>query len=92
MPKFTFDGKEYDTDHLSEDSKARFASLQFCDAEIRKLQMNLAAMQTAATAYAHALKAALEQGTSAATKSDTSSNQFEVKSDIISFGNFKLSE
>ena len=63
MPNITIDGKEYDLEELSDDSKAQLISLQFVDAEIRRLQAQTAAYQTARIAYSRALKQ-LEEGTS----------------------------
>ena len=59
MAKVTIDGKEYDTDNLSEDAKKQLMSLQICDQRIQTLQRDLAITQTARIAYADALKAAL---------------------------------
>ena len=59
MAKLTIDGKEYDTDNLSEDAKKQLMSLQICDQRIQTLQRDLAITQTARIAYADALKAAL---------------------------------
>ena len=53
--KITIDGRNYDLDNLSNDAKAQLISLQFADAEIQRLQAQLAAMQTARNAYANAL-------------------------------------
>jgi len=46
-------------DTLSDDAQAQLASLQHCDAELKRLQANTAALQTARIAYAAALKKAL---------------------------------
>ena len=59
MAKVTIDGKEFDTDNLSEDAKKQLMSLQICDQRIQTLQRDLAITQTARIAYADALKAAL---------------------------------
>tara|TARA_B110000503_G_scaffold125219_1_gene192573 strand:- start:562 stop:753 length:192 start_codon:yes stop_codon:yes gene_type:complete len=55
----TIDDKEYDLTTLSEDAQAQLTSMQFCDAELQRLQNQAAALQTARLAYANALKAAL---------------------------------
>jgi hypothetical protein len=57
--KITIDDKEYDLTNLSEDAQAQLTSMQFCDAELQRLQNQAAALQTARLAYANALKAAL---------------------------------
>jgi hypothetical protein len=59
MPIVNIDGKEYDSDKLSAEAKAQLASLQVTDAEIQRLQMQLAIFQTARSAYASGLKASL---------------------------------
>ncbi len=59
MLKITIDDKEYDLTNLSEDAQAQLTSMQFCDAELQRLQNQAAALQTARLAYANALKAAL---------------------------------
>ena len=59
MPTITIDGKEYDTDSLSAEAKSQLTSLQVTDAEIQRLQIQLAIAQTARNAYATALKSAL---------------------------------
>ena len=59
MPTITIDGEEYDSESLSAESKAQLASLQVTDAEIQRLQMQLAIFQTARNTYAAALKASL---------------------------------
>ena len=59
MLNITIDDKEYDLTTLSEDAQAQLTSMQFCDAELQRLQNQAAALQTARLAYANALKAAL---------------------------------
>ena len=66
MATITIDGKEYDVDKLSDEAKNQLGALQFSDAEIQRLQAQLAMMQTARVAYANALKIALEKGAAAA--------------------------
>lgn len=56
MAQITIDGKQYDTDKLSENAKAQVGSLQFVDQEIARAQAHLAVLQTARNAYAQALK------------------------------------
>lgn len=55
----TIDGIEYEMATLSDKAKAQLASLQFVDTELKRLQAQAAALQTARLAYANALKAAL---------------------------------
>lgn len=59
MPIIKIDEKDYELDQLSEEAKAQLASLQFVDAELGRLQFQMAAMQTARNAYANALQKAL---------------------------------
>jgi len=53
------DHKEYDVDSLSEDAKGQLMSLQFVDAELQRLNSQIAVLQTARVAYAKALNNAL---------------------------------
>ena len=57
--KITIDGNEYNVDNLSDQVKAEIVSLQFVEAEIQRLQAQLAAMQTARIGYANAIKTGL---------------------------------
>ena len=59
MAKITIDGKEHDTDTLSDEVKGNLTAMQFTDAEIKRLQAKLAAMQTARMAYARAVQEGL---------------------------------
>jgi hypothetical protein len=59
MTKITIDEKDYDVDDLSDEAKAQVLSLNFVDAELNRLQLKVAAMQTARNAYATALKSLL---------------------------------
>ena len=59
MTTVTINGVNYNIDDLSEDAQAQFASLQYVDQELARLQAQTAALQTARIAYANALKAAL---------------------------------
>ncbi len=56
MPTVTIDGKEYESESLSEDVKAQLQSLQACDVRIAEAQQTLAILQTARNAYGAALK------------------------------------
>jgi len=59
MATITIDGKDYDTDQLSDQVKGHLGAMQFTDVEIQRLQAKLAAMQTARMAYARAVQEAL---------------------------------
>ena len=59
MPTVKIDNKEYDFDSLPQAAKEQLQSLQFCDAELARLQAHTAVLQTARAAYAKALQAAL---------------------------------
>ncbi len=59
MPTVKIDGKDYDSESLSVEAKSQLTSLQVTDAEIQRLQIQLAIAQTARNAYALALKSAL---------------------------------
>ena len=59
MPVITIDGTEYDTDKLSDKAKPLLASVQACDNKIQQLQMELAMIQTARTAYGTELQGEL---------------------------------
>ena len=61
MPKITVDGIEYNTEDLSENGKAQFASLQFLEVQMNKIKSEIAVYQTAKNAYVTALKAELEK-------------------------------
>ena len=63
MPKITVDGIEYNTEDLSDNGKAQLASLQFLEAQMSKLQNEIAVFQTAKNAYISALKAELQKET-----------------------------
>ena len=62
MATITIDGKEYDTDTLSDETKVQLGSLQYVDSELARLQAQAAALQTARIAYGRALKETLENG------------------------------
>ena len=59
MTTIKIDNMDYDTDKLSDKSKAQLASIKFCDQELARLQAQAAAYQTARMAYAKALQSAL---------------------------------
>ncbi|BBI49688.1 hypothetical protein HORIV_21090 [Vreelandella olivaria] len=55
----TIDGAEYTLAELSEAARSQVVNLRITDAEIEKLNQQLAIYQTARTAYANALAAEL---------------------------------
>ena len=59
MAKVTIDGKEYDTDTLSEDAKNNLQNVQYCEQKLAELRREIVIAQTARNAYAQALKTAL---------------------------------
>lgn len=59
MAKITIDGKEYDTEALSDEAKGNIQNVQFCEQKMAELKRELAIAQTARNAYAQALKGAL---------------------------------
>ena len=59
MAKVTIDGKEYDTDTLSEEANKRIRNIQYCEQKAEELRRELAVVQTAHGAYANALKGEL---------------------------------
>lgn len=60
MAKLTFDGREYETDDMTENARAQMASIALCDRKMRELQADMAILQTAKRAYALALKGELQ--------------------------------
>ena len=62
MSNVTIDGQSYELSSLSEEARAQLMSLQFVEQEITRLQLQIAALQTARNAYASALKAHLPPG------------------------------
>jgi len=59
MPKITVEGIEYNSEDLSDNGKAQFASLQFLEAQMKKIKSEIAVYQTARNSYAAALKSEL---------------------------------
>ena len=60
MANITIDGKDYDSDQLSDNAKQQLSSLQFVQSELRRLEAQIAVHKTAAASYTTALKQALE--------------------------------
>lgn len=56
------DGKEYVYDQLPERAQAHLRNLQITDAEISRLETQLAICRTARNTYANALRGALKTG------------------------------
>ena len=56
MAQVTIDGKEYDTDQLSETINSQLISLQFAQNELKRLEGKIAVHRTAIAAYSQALK------------------------------------
>lgn len=59
MTLIKIDGKDYNTDTLTDEAKGQLTNLQFVDGELARLQAQAAVFQTARASYANALKAAL---------------------------------
>ena len=59
MATIKIDDKDYDIDDLSDEAKAQVVSLNFVDGELNRLNLKVAAMQTARNAYATALNSLL---------------------------------
>ena len=59
MPIVTIDNVEYNTDNLSPEALQHLQMLQLSDAEINRINAQLAFAQTARNAYANALKVSL---------------------------------
>ena len=59
MAKITIDGKEYDSEALSEEARNNLQNIQVCEQKIADLKRDMAIAQTARNAYAQALKGQL---------------------------------
>ncbi len=59
MATIKIDGKDYDTETLSDEAKNQLQSVQFVDQELARLKAQSAVLQTARIAYAKALNDAL---------------------------------
>ncbi len=60
MPKIKINNTEYDTESLPDAAKQQLEMLALTDAEIRRLQAQLAIAQTARNAYSRALAEAVK--------------------------------
>jgi hypothetical protein len=61
MALIKIDGKDYDTDTLSDATKTQLMNLQFVDNELRRLQARMAVAETARQVYVRALKDSMGQ-------------------------------
>ena len=61
MPTITIDNVEHDTDSMSSEALANLKSIQFVDAELARLNAQIATLNTARIAYATALQQLLEE-------------------------------
>lgn len=61
MTTLNIDGKEYDTEQLSEAARGQVASIQLVDQKLAQLQQEAAILQTARNAYVQALQAELSK-------------------------------
>lgn len=56
MAKITINNKEYEIDDLPDELKAQILSIQFVDAELQRLEAQIAVFKTAKIAYSNQLK------------------------------------
>ena len=55
MAKVTIDGKEYETDEMSEDARRQLTNVATCDRKLEELRNEVAMIQTARNSYARSL-------------------------------------
>ena len=60
MAKITINGQDYDSESLSDEAKSHVQNLNFVQQELKRLQSQIAVLQTAQSAYSGALKNALD--------------------------------
>jgi hypothetical protein len=60
-PTVTYNGKTYKVSELSEEAQKQLMNVKISENEIRRLQMQLAIVQTAHSAYEQAMVAALPE-------------------------------
>lgn len=60
MANIKIDGKDHDTEQMSEAARTQLLHLQAVDLEIQRMSMQVAIFQTAKAAYLNALKQELE--------------------------------
>ncbi len=63
MANVTIDGKEYDSEKLSDATKTQLMNLSFVDSELRRLQAQAAVLETARQVYGNALRDSLNTST-----------------------------
>tara|TARA_Y100001968_G_scaffold327155_1_gene371631 strand:- start:918 stop:1109 length:192 start_codon:yes stop_codon:yes gene_type:complete len=61
MASLNIDGKEYDTDDISENAKRQVVSLNYVRNELQQIEAKKAVFKTAEVAYIKALKDDLEE-------------------------------
>lgn len=61
MAKISIDGKEYDSDNMSEDERARLDEVVHCERKLKELRRDIAVIQTARNAYAQSLQELLKK-------------------------------
>jgi len=61
MSQVQIDGKNYDIDSLSDDAKKNLASLQFVQAELKRLEAKVAVFKTSEAAYSRAINQLLPE-------------------------------
>ena len=57
----TIDGIEHDVDGMTDDQKALYHAIQYCDLKVQDVQNELAAIQTARQAYVNDLGTKLKE-------------------------------
>jgi hypothetical protein len=62
MAKVTIDGKEYETDDMSEVARRQLQNVVFCDRKLEELRNEVAVIQTARNTYARNLAGQLNDG------------------------------
>lgn len=61
MPKIIIDDIEYNTEDLTEKSRAQLASLQYLEEQMKKIRSEMAVYKTAQLTYVSALKVEIEK-------------------------------
>ena len=61
MPKIIIDDIEYNTEDLTEKSRAQLASLQYLEEQMKKSRSEMAVYKTAQLTYVSALKVEIEK-------------------------------
>lgn len=61
MAMITIEGKDYDTEKMSEDARKQVGMIRFIDKKLSELQGEMAVCQTARNAYAKALSELLAE-------------------------------